>query len=92
MKRCYYMCVRLCGVYVRGVLFPQITFQNIKNFSENQLVDKQAISNNLKNLSDKLASETNRVLSENFSLVEKLALALLEKETMTAEEVYAILA
>ena len=22
MKRCYYMCVRLCGVYVRGVLFP----------------------------------------------------------------------
>lgn len=19
MKRCYYMCVRLCGVYVRGV-------------------------------------------------------------------------
>ena len=40
MKRCYYMCVRLCGVYVRGVLFPKITFQNIKNFSENQLVDK----------------------------------------------------
>lgn len=22
MKRCYYMCVRLCGVYVRGVLYP----------------------------------------------------------------------
>lgn len=30
MKRCYYMCVRLCGVYVRGVLFPKITFQIYK--------------------------------------------------------------
>lgn len=71
---------------------PDFGYLDLKIMSENQLVDKQAISNNLKKLSDKLASETNRVLSENFSLVEKLALALLEKETMTAEEVYAILA
>ncbi len=40
MKRCYYVCVRLCGVYVRGVLFPKIISQYVKNSTENQLVDK----------------------------------------------------
>ena len=71
---------------------PDFGYLDLNILSENQLVDKQAISNNLKALSDRFASETNRVLSENFSLVEKLAVALIEKETMTAEEVYALLA
>ena len=41
MKRCYYMCVRLCGVYVRGVLYPvERCFNILKNLTENQLVNK----------------------------------------------------
>ncbi len=41
MKRCYYMCVRLCGVYVRGVLYPvERCFNILKNLTENQLVYK----------------------------------------------------
>ena len=58
---------------------------------EKNLVDKQDITDRLKTLSARLEQECRTVLTENYALVERLATALLERETLTSEEVYKIL-